>query len=176
MQILHFFVLPWRNSVFLLECPVESGIICKTYGFGNGFQGLISFNQPLGGNESALGNTAVETQTQFISEGLGDGTLADIEMVSNFGKGDFLMQMLINIFQHLVKQLRLYKKAKALLADSLTNIKTLYHAGFFNSKTASTILSYGMPAVESLDKIIASRLKIINNQQHNINNPTCIPQ
>lgn len=67
----------------------------------------------------------------------------------------------------MVKQLRLYKKAKALLADSLTNIKTLYHAGFFNSKTASTILSYGMPAVESLDKIIASRLKIINNQQHN---------
>ena len=70
---------------------------------------------------------------------------------------------------NLVKQLRLYKKAKTLLADSLTNIKTLYHAGFFNSKTASTMLSYGMPAVESLDKIIESRLKIINNQ-YNINN------
>ena len=54
-------VLPGGNAKFLLKCPVKGGIIHKANSLRNGFQGLVPFNQPLGGNEPGLGDTAVET-------------------------------------------------------------------------------------------------------------------
>jgi len=71
-------VLPGRYAVFLLECPVKGGIIRKTHGFGNGFQGLIPFNQTFGRDEAALGDAAVEAEPQLVPKNLGVGTLADL--------------------------------------------------------------------------------------------------
>lgn len=53
---------------------------------------------------------------------------------------------------NLVKQLRLYKKAKALLADSLTNIKTLYHAGFLTAKPPPLYYLMVCPLLKALTK------------------------
>lgn len=62
------------------------------------------------------------------------------------------------------KQLRSLKKAKVLLVEALAVIKTIHHAGFFNAKTTSVILAYGITGVESISKMIEARNRIINNK------------
>lgn len=71
--------------------------------------------------------------------------------------------------EEITKQLRSLKKAKVLLVEALANIKTLHHAGFFNAKTASVILAYGITGVESISKMIEARNKILNNPENTSN-------
>ena len=82
-------VLTWADAVFLLECPVKSGIVGEAHRAADSFQRLSLLNEGLGSNQPALGHTAVKTDAQLLPEHVTDGTLADIELPGDVSQGDF---------------------------------------------------------------------------------------
>lgn len=80
---MHFPVLSGTDTVLLFEGPEEGGIIGESYGLSHCFHGMSLFNQQLCSNESALGKTAIKTNTHFLAESLGDGTFTHEEVMGN---------------------------------------------------------------------------------------------
>ena len=106
---MHFPVLAGADAILLLKGTEERRIIRETHGFCHGFHGSTLLNEALCGDEPPLGNGAIETDTQFFPECLGDRAFAYIKLVGNLTERQLFGQMQLHISQDLIKEFRFFR-------------------------------------------------------------------
>ena len=104
VDILQTAILPGRDTVLLLKCPVEGGVIAKACHFSDLSKGKALRHQILCHRQPLLGNIAMKADSEPVPAQVCDGTLTDQKLPGRAADGYLLLQMTFDIFQQFIQQ------------------------------------------------------------------------